>query len=916
MEKELSRNEVLRRAREFVPRWADATYERGESQSFWNEFLHVFGVDRKRVNASFEFATKRSSTGNTGFIDLFWPGVLLVEQKSADRDLDDAEFQARDYLPMLADSELPSALVMSDFKRIRIVRLDLEGAPVVVFPTSELPQNIDRFTFLTQGRDTAIDEEAAANARAVDLMGTLYTELLAAGYGGHECSVFMVRILFLLFGDDTGLWRARLFDEFVRARTSVDGSDTGAQLAALFQILDTSVEQRSTNLDLALAQFPYVNGGLFSERIDAPSFNPFMREALLECCAFDWSGISPAIFGSMFQTIKGREERRAGGEHYTTESNILKTLNPLFLDELYEDFHKCGSDERQLRRFRDRLSQLRFFDPACGCGNFLVVAYRELRLLELSVLQKLASITGQLPLDIDLTKTLRISPDQFFGIEISEWPAEIARAAFFMVDHQANIDLAREFGAAPNRLPITLTATIEIANALHTNWSEFVPASENVYIFGNPPFSGQSTKSSAQTLDTKSIWGPRYSGYLDYVTCWYAKAIDYFGPAKGRWAYVSTNSVCQGEAAAPLWRPILDSGWRCRFAHRSFQWTSEAKGKAGVHVSIVGFDKAKRDPKPILWTYPEGGKDEATPETVRRINPYLTAGPDVLVVPGPEPLCELLPTVGYGNKPTDGGFLILTEQERLELNSDAVLQKYLRPYIGARELLHGNPRWCLWLVDLEPADLKKSPELKRRIDGVRSSRLASKKPATRRKAETPHLFDEIRPASARFLGIPEVSSEHRRYLPVQYFEPDVIASNKVYVAPDNDLTAFAALSSSMFISWMKTIGGRLESRLSFSNTYTYNSFPMPTPNNRQLTALHAAAERLIATRASFPSRSLADIYDARATPKEIVSAHNAIDQVVDRIFGARKTPESIVDRQAILYRAYAKRTGVAGLFED
>lgn len=898
---------MLRRARVFAARYADAEYERGESQSFWNEFLDVFGIDRKRVNASFEHATERASTGKIGFIDLFWPGVLLVEQKSANKDLEKAEFQARDYLPGLSQTELPRALVMSDFKEVRIVRLDGDGPESFVFKTAELPEEIDRFGFLTQQRDIAIEREEQANADAVELMGQLYEQLVESGYEGHAASVFMVRMLFLLFGDDTGLWRAGLFQEFIAERTVGDGSDTGAQLGALFQVLDRHAEQRSKNLDHVLAQFPYVNGGLFAERIDVPSFSSGMRSALLACCAFDWAKISPAIFGSMFQTVKSRVERREAGEHYTTEENILRLIRPLFLDELYASLSACGHDERKIRKFHDSLSGLKFMDPACGCGNFVVVAYRELRALELEILRRLRNITGQVPLDIDITRTLRVSPEQFYGIELNEWPVEIAKTAFFMVDHQANKELAAEFGAAPERLPIELTADIRVGNALHLDWGDICPPSSSVTILGNPPFIGQYSKTAEQKEDTKRAWGKRYNGYLDYVTSWYAKSLDYFGEIDGRWAFVSTNSICQGEAAAPLWEPIRQAGWRCRFAHRSFEWSSEAKGKAAVHVSIVGFDRMSTKPRPKLWSYGEDSRSEAAFAEVSRINPYLYEGPDLFVRPSSDPVASALPTVRYGSKPVDDGGLVVEPKDYSEVASDPRAAKFIRKYVGAREMLHDLPRWCLWLVGASSEEIRASRVLTERVEKVRAFRAASPKKVTRESAATPAIFQEIRQPTSPYLCIPSVVGVSRAYFTAAYFEPDVITSNLAFTAPDDDGFLLGVLSSSMFIVWMRAIGGRLKSDPRFSNSFTYNSFPMPELSAARRKAIAQAGGELIAVRQQHEGRTLADLYDPLAMPSDLVAAHRKIDQAVDKAFGLRGADRENDARRSALFRNYVKR---------
>lgn len=706
MEKALSHNEMVDRARHFSATWVGETYERGESQSFWTALLDVFGVDRRRVGASFERRAVRSSTGRTGYIDVFWPGIFLAEQKSHGRSLTDARDQAFDYLPSLSDSEHPRVVAVCDFATLRFWYLDgtSPGEPVDV-PLGGLADHLDKFAFLTGARDRAVAEQEAANAEAVTRLGALYAALnealspanaaddtaALADEREHEISVLLMRLLFLMFGDDTDLWPRGLFHDYVSEHTSLDGTDVGGQLASLFQTLNTPEKRRPQNLAYELERFPYVNGGLFSPQgnVQIPVFDRNMREILRDCCRYDWRDLSPEIFGSMFQVIKSREARRSGGEHCTTETNILRTLRPLFLDELHAEMEDCGSNLNRLKQLHRRLGLLRVLDPACGCGNFLIVAYRELRHLELDILRRIVALTGQDMLGFDVTAALVVSPAQFYGIEIEEWPARIAETAFFIVDHQANRSTAAEFGDAPNRLPITVTADIRIGNALRTDWGTVLPPSDEVIVVGNPPFGGDRGLSREQKNDLQAAWGGRKTSHLDYVTGWYAKAVDYLRSHTARWAFVSTNSISQGEPVADLWPKILDAGWRCRFAHRSFRWDSDAPGKAAVHVSILGFDRS-RSSRPRLWTYPESGVGDPSIHDVPTISPYLSPGPNVLVRSRSTPLSKDLPTASFGNMARDGGALLVEPDEVEEVRDDPIAARYLRRFIGANELLYGS----------------------------------------------------------------------------------------------------------------------------------------------------------------------------------------------------------------------------------
>ncbi|NDK91066.1 hypothetical protein GYA93_15965 [Gordonia desulfuricans] len=510
-------------------------------------------------------------------------------------------------------------------------------------------------------------------------------------------------------------------------------------------------------------------------------------------------------------------------------------------------------------------------------------------------------------LSLDVTGDIKVTLDHFYGIEIEEWPARIAETALLLVDHLANQQMAVEFGIAPDRLPIVIAPTIKNANALHTDWASLVPVSDDVVILGNPPFIGQYTKTAQQTTDTKTIWGSRYNGYLDYVTCWYAKAIDYYGKHAGRWAFVSTNSICQGEPVEFLWRPILNAGWRCRFAHRSFQWVTEAPAGAAVHVSIIGFDKLT-SPKPILWTYPEGGKGEGNPRQVPNINPYLVDAPNILVSNRTRPISPVMPVVTKGNQPTDGGNLLIAPAELDSVAADAIAAKYIRRFVGARELIHDLPRWCLWLDGARKADLSNSSVLRDRIAAVKAMREESSKAATVKKAATPHLFDERRHPDTDYLAIPRHVGESRRYFTARRFSTDVICGDANFLAPDSDGFLLGILSSSMFIAWMRAIGGRIKSDLRFSNTFTYNTFPMPEVTDRQRKAITQAAGGTIAAREAHPGMSLAKLYDPVAMPDDLIAAHDAVDEAIDKLFG-RGDLSTESGRQKMLFKRYAAITG-------
>lgn len=771
---------------------------------------------------------------------------------------------------------------------------------------------------LLQRMRSAFDEESeSASVQAARLMKVLYGELAAANVPPADATLVLARLLFLMFGDDTDMWRANLFSEYLQTHTTAE--TLHEDLMAVFEVVDQDERKRELDAADALGDFRYINGGLYTDPVSLPPLTPAFRDGLISANQFDWGIISPAIFGSMFQTVKAREDRRAGGEHYTTEENILKTIEPLFLDEYRARLEASWSDKRRLTELHNELGRLRVLDPACGCGNFLIVAYRELRALELEILKRrrdLDELDGKrsgrrsrAQTSFDVTGDIKVTLDHFYGIEIEEWPARIAETAMLLVDHLANQRMQEEFGIAPDRLPIRLAPTILHTNALRTDWVDLLEPSDDVIILGNPPFNGRGTRTPAQTEDQKHVWGALYNINLDYVTAWYLKTIRYFGERPGRWAFVSTNSVCQGEPVATLWSLILDAGWRCRFAHRSFEWESEAEGGAVVHVSIVGFDRAKAtSPKPILWVYRAGGRGEAIPSAVPRINPYLIDGPNVLVTARRSQLSNQLPEASFGSMPNDGGHLLVERVDYDTVAADPVARKYLRRFIGARELIHRRDRWCLWLKGMDPADLDRSTLLRGRVDAVRDVRASSASPTTSTRNHPPHLFGQIAQPETSYLAIPRHVSEHRSFYPAARFPADVICGDANFLIPDPEGFALAIISSSLFMSWQRAIGGRIKSDLRFSKTFTYNTFPLPELTPQQYAAVCAAASGLLRARGAYPDASLADLYESDRVPPDIVAAHKSLDDALAPAFGEADL-ETEASRQKVLFRSYAELTG-------
>lgn len=921
---------IRQRAKDFSQEWTDATSEQAERQSFWDAFYTVFGLTRRHV-AVYEEAARRASTGRTGRIDLLQPGEMAVEHKSRGENLDAAMTQLEDYLGHLKPADMPWLLVACDFARFRWRNLETDESGE--FPLENFADNLDLFWWLAGG-DTPQEAglpEVDVNLQATELLATLHDELQASGYPERDMREWLTRILFCLFADDTEVWPRKLFETFIESRTSDDGSDLGPQIDYAFQVLNTPPDERSLALDEHLGQLAYVNGDLFENSLSLPSCNETVRDALRRASRYNWSKVSPAIFGSLFQNVMTPAERRELGAHYTTEENILKTIRPLFLEDLETELNSATSLPA-LRRFHDKLASLTFFDPACGCGNFLVISYREVRRLETETLRRImvkqagrGSSTrggrtrhraGQRVASLEFL--CRVKVDQFYGIEIEEFPALIARTALYLADHLANREVSAEFGEHYVRFPIPASPHVVIGNALRMDWNEVLPSGRAHYIFGNPPFVGISLRSHEQTADLQAVWGNHYHGTLDYVTAWYRIAAQYVTGPQQSFAFVSTNSIVQGEQVAPFWRPIRDAGYAIAFAHRTFAWTSEARGKAHVHVVILGVRPVEAAQNRRLFVYDDinGEPEEARPST---INAYLVPGPDELVKPRSSPLAPVLPPVRYGNKPTDGGNFIVTTDDIDEVRADPIARKYLRPFPGARELLHNLDRWCLWLADASPEDVLASPILRERVRKVRVFRSESQAASTRAAARFPTLFRQIAQPASRFLCIPQHVSERRPYFPVLSYEPDVVASNANFIADDTDGIAFAFLSSAMFIAWFRLVGGRIKSDLRFNKLLVYNTFPAPELPKDARGKVLEAADDVLAARAEYPTTSLADLYDPDAMPPRLARAHSALDGVIDKAFAPRRRRpfDTLVSRQEYLFARYiAQESGdVARLFE-
>jgi len=891
----LSWNEVRSRAANFADAWRDASYEKGETQSFYDEFFHLFGR-RRRTVARFEQHVAKLDN-SSGYIDLFWPGELIVEQKSAGRDLDKAYGQAGEYFDALPEHERPRYILVSDFQTFDFY--DLSERSKASFTLKDLPGHVELFGFIAGVHKRPFRDEDPVNIKAAELMGRLHDALFDSGYRGHDLERFLVRVVFCLFADDTGIFERDIFLDFIETRTGKDGSDTGARLIELFQVLDTPESERHVTRDEDLLRFPYVNGSLFEGPLRIPAFDAAMRGKLLDACNFNWSNISPAIFGSLFQSVMDPGQRRKQGAHYTTEKNILKVIEPLFMDGLRAEFErlKTRKDSRRradLRRFQRKLGQLTFFDPACGCGNFLIVAYRELRELEIEVLREIhpKDHQGQAHRQLDALADLLslVDVDQFYGIELGEFPSRIAETALWMMDHIMNNRLSLEFGQTYARIPLEKSPRIVHGDALETDWSELLPPVDCSFVFGNPPFVGAKYQTPEQRAQVRSVAAlGKNGGTLDYVAAWFIKAGNYVKGSDARIGFVATSSITQGEQVAQLW-PVLFE--RCKleiaFAHRTFAWGSDARGKAHVHVVILGLDQrdATRAEK-RLFSYPDinGEPDESEHAS---LSPYLfdaggLSDPHLVVRAESAPLNGMGRLI-IGSKPIDGGNYIFDAAERVAfLDAEPEAGPFLRPYVGAREYLQGGERCILALHDAPPETLARLHRVRERIAAVRAYREASKSVPTQKLAATPTLYHVNVIPSAPFLVVPKVSSERRDYVPVGWLEPPTIPSDLVFVLQDANLADFALLTSAMHMAWLRHIGGRLESRYRYSIGLVYNTFPMP-PEAADFSRLERLAQTVLDARAVYPDATLANLYDPDLMPPKLRKAHQALDRAVDRLY--------------------------------
>jgi|WetSurSiteA1Bulk_404760.scaffolds.fasta_scaffold00039_20 type I restriction-modification system DNA methylase subunit len=921
-------NTLRQRAAKFAKAFAKSNYEMGEAQNFIRGLCEVFGLNHLRA-VSFEMRVKKLS-GKRGRIDGFFPSLLLIEMKSAGEDLDKAYTQATEYFHGLKDEEMPRCVLVSDFQNLHLYNLESHAEPLKI-QLSDLPQHIEHFSFLAGYEKLAIEKQEHINKLAAEKMADLHDAIKTTGYDGKDLETYLVRLLFCLFAEDTGLFGENgSFLNYLHNHTKVDGSDLHGALNSLFDTLNKAETKRPKNLPEQLKNFPYINGALFEGILAQCYFDESARNTLIACAKLDWSEISPAIFGSLFQAIMHFDDeaanaktkkRREFGAHYTSEENILKTINPLFMDDLRAEFAKCGRNKTKLAEFHQKLAKLNFFDPACGCGNFLIIAYRELRLLELDLIK--AQFGDKQVAQLDIDTLILCNVHQFHGIDIDESAVQIATLALWLVDHQMNLRV-QELGNYYNRIPLTKKANIVCANALRLAWESVIEAKECSFIMGNPPFVGRQYQTKEQKNDLALVFqGMNGAGVLDLVAAWHIKAARYIQANPNiPVAFVSTNSLTQGEQVAILWAELLKLNIRLFFAHRTFQWNNEGRGVAAVHCVIMGFICVGGQAKSDLRLFDYGDDIQGTPTEIKaaQINPYLVDAPTVLIEKRRKQVSSNAPEMVNGSMPNDGGNLLLSQEEADHIQqNDPIAAKYIRPFLMGDEFINNIPRYCLWLKDSTASDRIYSPEIKKRVEQVKKMRLTSTRQATQKLADTPYLFGEIRvPNSLRYLAIPKVSSETRRFIPIGYLESEVICGDKIFFLPDATLYHFGILTSTMHNAWMRAVCGRMKNDYSYSNTIVYNNFPFPDGRvgNAHSTAaiknkIEQAAQAILDARKAEQDRcaaqnqkcSLAMLYAANGMPADLIKAHNALDKAVDAAYGYKGGKDDAA-RVAFLFECY------------
>ena len=930
----LTWNTIRARAAKFAQEWDGAGYERGQTQLFYQDFFRIFGMNVRRF-AQFEFHVKKPGN-HSGYIDLFWKGMLLVEQKSKGRSLEEAKTQALEYFPGLNDDDLPRFILLSDFQNFELHDTEYPENDIS-FPLSDLRLHVERFGFIIGIQKIKFRDQDPVNIKASELVGKLYDSLVEDGYNGHDLERFLVRLVFCLFSQSTGIFESlHSFTNYLENHTLEDGSDLGIRLTKIFEVLNTPEERRSSRLDEDLTKFPYIDGDLFADNITRiPDFDTDMRNRLLDVCRFNWSKISPAIFGSLFQSVMDKKKRRATGAHYTTEKNIMKVIEPLFLNDLRAEFKRITSlknksaRRKQLLAFQGKLSNLTFFDPACGSGNFLIIAYREIRELEIDLLFEIHAKDLERLKDgatqMRVRSLTKIDVDQFYGLEIGEFAARIAETAMWMMDHLMNIKMSEIFGLAFARIPLQKSPHIHAKDALDEDWEKILPADRCSYILGNPPFLGaklQTPKQREQVRQIAKLGGS--GGTLDYVSAWFIRAAEYSNKGGAKIGLVATNSITQGDQVAQLWPILFDKHkLEIAFAHRTFAWGSDARGKAHVHVIILGLYPAQQTPKRrILFTYEDiNGDPSVNPQ--KNISPYLVdaqglSNPHAVVFSSSSPL-NGLPNLTIGSKPVDGNYFILDRDEKDDLlTNEPSATPYIHPFVDGDDFVHGRERWIIDINDVSPQDIRNIPKIREIVKLVRSwrsgeipakgsnnGRITKPTGSARALADRPTQYHVYRRPSEPFLTIPETTTRRRKYIPIGWLNPPVIPSNTVRFILEADHALFGLLTSAMHMSWLNRVGGRFASSYRYSIKLVYNTYPLPDRDFRT-TRIANLAKAILDERKNHPDAALSDLYDPDFMPSDLLRAHKSLDRAIDRLY--RKAPfENDEERADFLLNLYESR---------
>ena len=925
----MTQTEQQKAAKKFSEEWKDKGYEKGESQKFWLDLLcNVFGI---KDFASFITFEEQVKLDHTSFIDGYIPQTkVLIEQKSIDKDLrapikqSDGTFlnpfqQAKRYITELPVSKHPRWVVTSNFKSFLVYDMEQPNGEPEEILLENLEKEYYRLSFITDLGSQHLKKEMELSIKAGDIVGLIYDQLfaqyqLAKNIDMTTClkslNMLCVRLVFCFYAEDAGIFGHKsMFGDYLK---QYEAKDLREAILQLFKVLDQKPEERDPFLKEELAAFPYVNGGLFTEEdLLIPNFTEDLKELLVNKASsdFNWADISPTIFGAVFESTLNPETRRSGGMHYTSIENIHKVIDSLFMNELYDEYEEIKAIKsvtnrnEKLLRFQNKLGSLKFLDPACGSGNFLTETYLSLRRLENKCLQlMIGGNEGQGTLtELFGYDFVKVHIQQFYGIEINDFACVVAKTALWIAECQMLHETNSITHSATSFLPLDNYTNIIEGNALRVDWESVVPKNELNYILGNPPFVGYTYQSKEQKDDLESVM-KGFGKNIDYVAGWYYKAAQMMQETQIKAALVSTNSITQGEQVAAIWKPMFEHfGMHFDFAYRTFRWDSEANIKAHVHCVIIGFSCFDNKQSKIIFL------NESQSIKAKNINGYLLDAPDIFIEKNTKPICNV-PEMLRGSQPTDDGNLILSVQDKEDyIKNEPQGEKFLRPFMMGKDFIDRKPRWCFWLVGANPSDLKKCPILISRIEAVREFREKSTKAATRQKAETPTLFDEIKDCKTNYVAIPVVSSERRRYIPIEYLTADVIAGNKLFQMPNASLYHFGVLTSNVHMAWMRAVCGRLKSDYSYSNTIVYNNFPWCNPTEEQKVKIEETAQAILDARAKYPDSSLAELYDETLMPPELRKAHQSNDRAVMAAYGFNtKMTES--ECVAELFKMYEKLT--------